>query len=71
VVVVLVFPGGVVELFAGLARGRGFASKIFKGMASKPTTSEPPPSSDSDPAISSSGALPTVPIAAVSEEHPP
>jgi urea transport system permease protein len=35
VVVVLVVPGGIVEMFAGLARGRGLVARLFRGMGPK------------------------------------
>ncbi len=35
VLVVLVVPGGVVEAFAGLARGHGFVARLFRGLGAK------------------------------------
>ena len=35
VVVVLVVPGGIVEAFAGLARGHGLVARLFRGMGPK------------------------------------
>ena len=42
VLVVLVVPGGVVEAFAGLARGRGFVARVLRGMGPKGLAAGPP-----------------------------
>ncbi len=42
VVVVLVVPGGVVEAFAGFARGRGLVARVFRGMGAKNLSPAPP-----------------------------
>ncbi len=42
VLVVLVVPGGIVEAFAGLARGRGLVARVFRGVAPKNLAPAPP-----------------------------